>query len=68
MSVTIDFPPDTLRLIEEEATAANISLEDFIKKAANNAAYTAKLDRADEQLRQGKVVYKTMEELEAMAL
>lgn len=30
-------------------------------------AYLAKLDLADEQIRQGKVIVKTMEELEAMA-
>ena len=68
MSVTIDFSPADLQLIEDQATIANITLEDFIKKAANNAAYLAKLDRADEQVRQGKVIYKTMEELETMAL
>ena len=36
------------------------------QKAMKNAAYLAKLDRADEQIREGKVVYKTMAELEAM--
>lgn len=38
-----------------------------LEKARNNMAYLAKLDLADEQIRQGKVVVKTMEELEAMA-
>lgn len=38
-----------------------------LEKARNNAAYLARLDLADEQIRQGKVVVKTMEELEAMA-
>ena len=38
-----------------------------MEKARNNMAYLAKLDLADEQIRQGKVVVKTMEELEAMA-
>ena len=38
-----------------------------LEKARNNAAYLARLDLADEQIRQGKVVEKTMEELEAMA-
>ena len=38
-----------------------------LEKARNNMAYRAKLDLADEQIRQGKVIVKTMEELEAMA-
>ena len=38
-----------------------------LEKARNNMAYLAKLDLADEQIRQGRVVVKTMEELEAMA-
>lgn len=38
-----------------------------LEKARNNMAYRAKLDLADEQIRQGRVVVKTMEELEAMA-
>lgn len=38
-----------------------------LQKAKRNAEYLAKLDRADRQLRSGKVVEKTMEELEAMA-
>ena len=37
-----------------------------LQKAKRNAEYLAKLDRADKQLRSGKVVEKTMEELEAM--
>ena len=38
-----------------------------LQKAKRNAEYLAKLDRADKQLRSGKVVEKTMDELEAMA-
>ena len=38
-----------------------------LQKAKRNAEYLAKLDRSDKQLRSGKVVEKTMEELEAMA-
>lgn len=37
-----------------------------LEKARNNMVYRAKLDLADEQIRQGQVVVKTMEELEAM--
>lgn len=36
-------------------------------KAKRNADYLAKLDRSDQQLKEGRVVIKTMEELEAMA-
>ena len=35
--------------------------------ARENAEYLAKLNRADEQIASGKVVVKTMDELEAMA-
>lgn len=38
-----------------------------LQKAKNNAEYLARLDLADRQLREGKVVVKTMEELDAMA-
>ena len=34
----------------------------------NKDAYMAMLDKSDEELRQGKVVIKTMKELEAMAV
>ena len=37
-----------------------------IAKCINNARYLAKLDRADEQIRKGHFIVKTMEELEAM--
>lgn len=37
-----------------------------ISKCVNNARYLAMLDVADEQIRNGQVVVKTMEELEAM--
>ena len=38
-----------------------------MEKARNNAEYTEMLDRSDRQLKEGKVIVKTMEELEAMA-
>ena len=46
-----------------------ISEEDYraMEKARRNAEYLAMLDRSDQQLKEGKVVIKTMEELEAMA-
>ena len=72
MPLAVNLSPAEIEFVESQAVAANISVELFahnaIMKAANNAAYLAKLDRADEQIRQGKVIYKTMEELEAMAL
>lgn len=38
-----------------------------LEKARNNTAYLAMLDESDRQLKEGRVVVKTMEELEAMA-
>lgn len=54
---------------KENKNVVIISEKDYkeLEKARNNAAYLARLDLADEQIRQGKVVVKTMEELEAMA-
>lgn len=45
-----------------------LSLEKYnaIMKAARNAEYLDMIDRSMEQAKQGKVVVKTMEELEAM--
>lgn len=37
-----------------------------LQKAKRNAEYLAMLDKSDEELKNGKVVVKTMEELEAM--
>lgn len=37
-----------------------------LQKAKRNAEYLAMLDKSDEELKAGKVVVKTMEELEAM--
>ncbi|MCM1282910.1 MAG: hypothetical protein NC180_00940 [Muribaculaceae bacterium] len=37
-----------------------------LQKAKRNAEYLAMLDQSDEELKAGKVVVKTMEELEAM--
>ena len=54
---------------KENKKVVTISEKDYkeLEKARNNASYLARLDLADEQIRQGKVVVKTMEELEAMA-
>ena len=39
-----------------------------LQKAKRNAEYLAMLDKSDEELKSGKVVVKTMEELEAMEI
>ena len=38
-----------------------------LEKARRNAEYLAKIDEAVQQVAEGRVVYKTMEELEEMA-
>ncbi len=67
----IDFTPADVQLIEKQAAAINVSAEDYVRsvslKAAHNAEYLSMLDKSDEQFHQGKVIRKTMEELEAMA-
>ena len=54
---------------KENKNVVIISEKDYkeLEKARNNVSYLARLDLADEQIRLGKVVVKTMEELEAMA-
>ena len=46
-----------------------ISREEYeqLLKAKNNLEYLEKLDRSEQQLREGKVIRKTWEELEEMA-
>ncbi|MBR3457416.1 MAG: hypothetical protein IKH16_04590 [Selenomonadaceae bacterium] len=67
MSITIDFTPAETQLLQAQATAANISVEEFsrkaIMKAANNAAYLAMLDKSFQQAEEGKGTYLTDEEL-----
>ena len=71
MTITIDYSPDSIEMIERQAAASNTTAEDFIRKAsekaARNAEYLAMLDRSHQELREGKVIVKTMAELEAMA-
>lgn len=58
MPITIDFSPADARLVREQAQAGNVSVEEFshaaIMKAARNAAYLAKIDRAFKQSIEGK--------------
>ena len=54
---------------KENRNVVILSEKDFkaMEKARRNAEYLAMLDKSDQQLREGKVIIKTMEELEAMA-
>lgn len=54
---------------KENRNVVILSEKDFkaMEKARQNAEYLAMLDKSDQQLREGKVIVKTMEELEAMA-
>ena len=71
MLVTLDYSPSDMQLLKAQADAAGRSVEDFIRessmKSARNAEYLTKLELARKQVREGNVVYKTMDELEAMA-
>lgn len=54
---------------KEEKNVVILSLEKYneLVKAARNAEYLDVIDKSMEQITQGKVVVKTMEELEDMA-
>ncbi len=54
---------------KDEKNVVIMSLDKYndITKAARNAEYLDMIDRSMEQIKQGKVVVKTMEELEEMA-
>ena len=54
---------------KDEKNIVILSLEKYndMMRAAHNAEYLDMIDRSMEQARQGKVVVKTMEELEEMA-
>ncbi len=71
MSITIDFTPADVEFIQAQATAGHVTLEEFsrqaILKAAQNAAYLTMLDQSRKEQAEGKVIEKTMDELEAMA-
>ncbi|MEY8235213.1 type II toxin-antitoxin system Phd/YefM family antitoxin [Lachnospiraceae bacterium 66-29] len=55
-------------IFDHEQNLVVISVQDYeeMKKAKNNAEYLTMLRQSDEELKAGKVVYKTMEELESM--
>lgn len=54
---------------KDEKNVVIMSLDKYndIMRAARNAEYLDMIDRSMEQIKQGKVVQKTMEELEEMA-
>ncbi len=54
---------------KDEKNVVIMSLDKYndIMRAARNAEYLDMIDRSMEQIQQGKVVVKTMEELEEMA-
>ena len=62
-------PPETEKseVFDDSNMARENAQRENAQKERNNRAFLAKLDRADEQIRTGRVVVKTMEELEAMA-
>ena len=68
MPITIDFSPADARLVREQAQAGNVSVEEFshaaIMKAARNAAYLAKIDRAFRNMEQGKWTEQELIEVE----
>ncbi|HCB93284.1 MAG TPA: hypothetical protein DEP57_05665 [Selenomonas sp.] len=70
MSITLEFSPADMELIQEQAKASNRSAEDFIReaaaKSARNAAYLARIDRATKNLDEGRGKFFTDEELEAL--
>ena len=53
---------------KDEKNVVLISLEQYnrVMKALRNAEYLEKIDKSMQQLKEGKVAVKTMEELEAM--
>ena len=71
MSITIDFIPADLQLLQEQAAAGNVSVEEFIRnssmKSARNAEYLARLDRAFQNMKEGKGTKLTWEQLERLA-
>ena len=68
MAMVVEFSPTEEEFIHAQAVAANLSAElfarDAILKAARKAAYIAKLEESDRQIKEGKVKKFTSEEWE----
>ena len=71
MPITIDFSPADVQNIQRIADIKQLSVTEYIHSlilaAVREDEELAETDRRLEQVRQGKVVYKTMGELEEMA-
>lgn len=67
MTISITFTDEEIEMLNFYASEKKINLQEAVRKAVRNEAYLAKLNKADKQLQEGKVIVKTMEELEAMA-
>lgn len=71
MSITVDFAPNDIETIEHLANKKEISASDYIHEiilqAIREETELEEIDRRIEEVKQGKVVYKTMEELLEMA-
>ena len=71
MSISVNFNEADSNLLESAASYNQISASEFVHeaamKAARNAEYLAKIDRANEQIKSGKYKVVSWEELEALA-
>jgi len=58
LPITIDYTPEEASMFQHYATAQNVSVEDFIHrlsvKALQNTEYLEKLDRAFQQIEEGR--------------
>ena len=52
---------------EENLVLIRLDEWDELRKLKENAAYLAKIDRADKQIQEGNIIVKTLDELEATA-
>ena len=50
-----------------DSSSSSVKELEVDKKLKENAAYLAKIDRADKQMQEGNIIVKTLDELEAMA-
>ena len=69
MTITIEYSPAEMEVITAQAKAGNTSVEEFIRtsssKAARNAEYLAKIDRAYKNKADGKSTMFTGDEWES---
>ena len=57
MSITLDFTPADIELIQAQAAASNLSIEEFsrkiIMKTIHNATYLSMIDKGMQQIANG---------------